>query len=83
MKFYIGIAIRKSGHAAVTKPYSDEEEMLTELKAYTKKHFNNVLATTFITRESDEPITLQDVFGKPKSRDLMQDKKFIKEITNG
>lgn len=83
MKYYIGVAIRKSGHAAVTKPYPSEEEMLAELKQYAKKHFTELTATTYITRESEEPITLQDVFGKPRSRDLMQDKRFIKEITNG
>lgn len=81
MRYYIGIAIRKSGHATVTKPYSDIETMMADLKACVEKRFDKIAATTYITRESDKELTLSDVFGKPKSRDLMQDKKFIKEIT--
>lgn len=81
MKYYIGIAIQKSGHAAVTKPYSDFDLMMEELKGYVATHFDKVKLTTYITRASDKELTLADVFGDSKTRDLMRDKKFIKEIT--
>jgi len=83
MTYYVGVAVRRSGHAAVTKPYTDLQEMLAELKAYTAKHYADMAFTTYITRTSDKEITLAEVFGHPRSRDLMQDKHFKKEITNG
>lgn len=83
MKYYIGVAVRKSGHATVTIPTTSEQECIEMLKAVVTKRFDKIAFTTYITRTSDEPITLADVFGNPRSRDLMQDKKFLKEITNG
>lgn len=77
-KKFIAVAIRKSGHAAVSKPYATLEEAMAELKPYVIKHFNEVAMTTYMIRECE---TLADIFGKPKSRDLMQDRKFLKEVS--
>lgn len=82
MTYYIGIAVRKSGHGAVTKPCKNMTEVLTELKKYSEKHFTDMAFTTYITRTSDkEDYTLADVFGHPKSRDMIQDKNFLRSIT--
>ena len=81
MKYYVGIAIRKSGHAAMTKPVTSEQECMEMLKSYVEKHYHDVASTTYITRTSTKEITLADVFGSARSRDLMQDKKFLRQIT--
>ena len=79
MKYYIGVCIRKSGHAAVTKPYADLNECLDDMAAYCRKYWDDVQATTYMTRESDSEITLQDVFGKPASRDMKRNRKLLEE----
>ena len=82
MTNYIGICVRKSGHAAVTKPSTDLNEVTREMKEYVLKHWGDIAFTTFITRSADKPITLAEVFGHPRSRDLMQSRKFISEVTD-
>ena len=61
--------------------FETEEELLAEMKPYVVKHFDDVAFTTYMTREAAEPFGLEAIVGHPKSRDLMQDKKFLKEIT--
>ena len=78
MKHYIGVAYQKGGHAAVTKPLDSEEECIGALKRFIQAHPGEVVRTTYMVREDED---LTSVFGKPKSRDLMQDKKFLREIT--
>jgi len=77
-KKFIAVAIRKSGHAAVSKPFATLEEAMAELKPYVIKHFDQIEMTTYMVRECE---TLADIFGRPKSRDLMQDRKFLKEVS--
>ena len=80
--WYIGVCVRESGHAAVRKPTTSLDECLADMRAYCAKHAGNVLATTYMTHKGDEDeYGLLNAFGHPKSRDLMQDKAFIKEIT--
>lgn len=78
-KYYIGVCIRKSGHAVVTTPYPSLDECLESMKKYVSRHFDEVDSTTYMVREG-ENLTLKDVFGSPKSRDLKQDKKWIKSL---
>lgn len=81
MKMYIGVCVRKSGHAAVTKPYPCLDDCLNDMKRYVETHFDDMLATTYMVREApSESFSLLDAFGHPASRDLMKDKKFLKSL---
>lgn len=78
MKHYYGVVFLTCGHAVVTKAFEDEDQVRQALKNYIKKHPTEVAATTYMAREQD---SLMKVFGNPRSRNLMADKKFMKEIT--
>ena len=81
MTWYSGVCVRKSGHAAITKPSTSLDEIIDEMKKYVTLHIHEIAFTTYITRNTDKQLTLADVFGHPRSRDLMQNKAFLKEIT--
>lgn len=85
MKYYCGVCIRKSGHCAVTKPYADLDECLKEVAGYVVKHHDQILSTTYIVREGpdDGSFSLQDVFGKPMSRDFMRNRSLLAKYANG
>ena len=78
MKRYYGVIYLKSGESC-TKGFDSEEKCIKHMKEAVAKNIHNVRATTYMVREvkGDE----QFIFGHPKSRDLMQDKKFLKEIS--
>lgn len=79
MKYYIGVLIKTSGHATVTKPYADLNELLDEMRSYVNERREKLLATTYLVRETDKTeYTLQDVFGKPASRDFLRNRKLMK-----
>lgn len=86
MKCYYGVIYLKNGSACICSACSSEEEVREAMaKAVTREitSHNPPVATTFITREVDEgkpAPTLQDILGHPRSRDLLQDKTFLKEI---
>ncbi len=80
MKKYFGVVYLCNGDACVCSACSSEEEVIEELKKAVRKHPGKIQATTYMAREEED---LMKIFGHPKSRDLMQDKKFLKEITNG
>ena len=79
MKYYIGVCVLHCGHAVVTKPYAELEECIGKLKDYIASHKKDVASTTYMVREG-ENLTLPDVFGHPKSRDLIQDRRFMQSI---
>ena len=55
-----------------------EEEVREALRKAIIKHPGEIVATTYMAREQG---SLEEIFGHPRSRDLMQDKKFLKELT--
>ena len=78
MKKYYGVAYLKNGDACICSACDSEGEVREELKKAIIKHPGAIVATTYMAREQQ---SLREIFGNPKSRDLMQDKKFLKEIT--
>ena len=78
MKSYFAVMYLNGGHAAVSKGYKSEDEVREAMGKFISLHPNEVVATTFMVREDAD---LMSIFGHPKSRDLMQDKKFLKSIT--
>ena len=74
MKKFFGVVYLTNGDACVGSPCDTEEECVAELEKAVRKHARLVKATTYMVRECDDTMAL---FGKPKSRDLMQNKKFV------
>ena len=86
MKYYYGIIYLKNGSACTSAPCESEEEVREVLAKATAREMlshNPPIATSFITREvedgTDVP-TLMKIYGCPRSRDLLKDKKFMKGI---
>lgn len=78
MKKYYGVAYLRNGDACICSGCDTEEEVREALKKAIVKHPGEIVATTYMAREQG---SLEEIFGHPRSRDLMQDKKFLKEIT--
>lgn len=78
MKRYYGVVYLKNGDMCVSRACESEDECVSAMKRAVAKHFDEVKATTYMVREATDDGGF--VFGHPKSRDLMQDRKFIKEI---
>ena len=78
MKSYFGVVFLNNGDACICSACKSEEEVREELAKAIKKNPGKVKATTFMVREEDD---LMKILGHPKSRDLMQDKKFLRSIT--
>ena len=80
MKKYIAVLYRTNGNMNVSKPYNTEEECIEALKEAVFRHPNDFAATTYMVREvADEP-QIQFLFGHPKSRDILQNKKIMREL---
>ena len=86
MKYYYGIIYLKNGDACICSACSSEEEVREALGQAIAKRVDSlgkILATSYMTREVEEGApapTLMDVLGHPRSRDLMQDKKFMNSL---
>lgn len=86
MKKYWGIIYLKNGDACICSACDSEEEVMETLRSTLSKKYeriNQIAATSYISREvkeGDKVPTLQDLLGCPKSRDLIQNKKAMKEI---
>lgn len=78
MKRYFAVMYLNGGNAVVSKGYDSEDEVREAMGKFIANHPGEVAATTFMVRENPD---LMSIFGHPKSRDLMQDKKFLKELT--
>lgn len=79
MKAYYAVVYLKNGDACVSSACMSEEECISELKKVCAREFDKIEATTYMVRELQGDGKF--IFGHPRSRDLMQNKKFIKEIT--
>ena len=79
MTYYYPIVYFKHEEVSIGGPYESFDKMMEHLKKGVLKHPEMVRSTSYITRK--EKLSLEEIFGHPKSRDIMQDKKFLKEIT--
>lgn len=79
MKVYYGVIYLKNGDACVSRPCESEEQCVEAMKKAVAREFDKIEATTYMAREVEGDGKF--VFGHPRSRDLIQNKKFIKEIT--
>lgn len=77
MKRYFPVIYLRNGDACVGSPCATEDECRKELAKAVAVNFEKVKATTYLYRENE---SVQEIFGTPKSRDLMQDGKFLKEL---
>ena len=79
--YYFAVAYFSNGEASVSGAFDDEKKMMDALKEATSKNLDKVVATTYMTRKCDHVPTVKELFGHPRSRDIMQDKKFLASIT--
>ena len=85
-KYYYGVIYLKNGSCCICSACESEEEVLEEMRKAVSREIashNPPIRTTYMTRNAEDgeaAPTLMDILGKPNSRDLMQDKKFLKEI---
>ena len=75
--YYFAVAYFSNGEASVSGAFDDLDKMMEALKKATAKHADKVVATTYMTRKCDHVPSVKELFGHPKSRDIMQDKKFL------
>ena len=78
MSYYYGIIYYDTGGCQVSKPYESLDKLMNDIKDGVIKHAHRVIGTSYITRK--EKLTVQQILGCPKSRDVMRDKKFLKEL---
>lgn len=77
--YYYPVVYFHHGEACIGAPYENYDKMMEDLKKTVSERPEKVKATTYITRK--EKLSLMDILGHPKSRDIMQDKSFLKGIT--
>lgn len=77
MKRYFGVIYLKNGDACVSRACDSEEQCVNAMKRAIMREHDKIKATTYMVRETDDD---EFIFGHPRSRDLMQNKKFLKEI---
>ena len=76
--YYYGVVYFHNGEASVSMPFDSLEECIEATKKGVAKHPEKIKATSYITRK--EKLSTMDILGHPKSRDLMQDKKFVASL---
>lgn len=79
--WYYGVVYFTNGEASVSGAFESEQKCIEETAKGVKTHPHLIVGTTYITRKSVKPLPVTKLFGTPKSRDLMQNKKFLKELT--
>ena len=78
MTYYYGVAYFRNGEANISMPFESYEEMIEEMKKAVARHPEKIKATSYITR-SEKMDTIK-MFGCPKTRNLMLDKKFVSTL---
>ena len=76
--YYYAIVYFTHMEMSAAGPFDSYDKMMKALKEGVLRHPEKIKATSYITRK--ERLSLEEIFGHPKSRDIMQDKKFLKEI---
>lgn len=74
-KKYYGVVFLITGDACVSRPCDTEEECINALKNVCRRVGDTIIATTYLKRDSQD---LFDLFGHPRSRDLIEGKKYLK-----
>ena len=77
--YYYAIAYTHNGGASISRPFESYEEMMEKLKEAVSQNPERVESTSYITRK--ERLSVKDILGHPKSRDIMRDKKFLASLT--
>ena len=77
--YYYGIVYFNNGEASISRPFGTLEACVEATKRGVMKHAHLVRATSYITRS--ERLDVSKILGCPKSRDLMRDKKFVRELS--
>lgn len=77
MKYYYGVIYMTNGQAYITHALKSEEQTIRVLKNKIKAYQGKIKATTWIISEAE---SVEELFGHPKSRDLMLDNKSRKEL---
>ena len=80
MKKYFGVIYLKNGDACVSRACDSEEQCVNAMKRAIAREYDKIKATTYMVREVEDGEEF--IFGHPKSRDLMQSKKLLREILN-
>ena len=77
--YYYAIVYFTHMEMSAAGPYESYDAMMDALKKGVAKHPEKIKSTSYITR--NKKLSLEELFGHPKSRDIMQDKKFLKSIS--
>ena len=81
MKRYFGVIYLKNGDACVSRACDSEEQCVDAMKRAVAREYDKIKATTYMMRDVDEGSDAEVfMFGHPRTRDLMQDRKFLKEL---
>ena len=75
MKKYYGVIYLKTGEMCV-KGFGTEQACIDAMKQAVAKDYGKIEATTYMVRDAETAGKF--LFGHPRTRDLIQDKKFIK-----
>ena len=81
--WYYGVVYFTNGEASVSAPFDSLDKCIQAMKEGIMTHPHLVKATTYMTRKSEELLPTRELLGHPKSRDLMQDRKFRLELEGG
>ena len=79
MKKYYPVVYLKNGDACVGSACETEQECVKALAKACSKYHDKVKATTYLYREAE---SVEDIFGTPRSRDLMFKERYAKELRN-
>lgn len=78
MKKYYGVIYLKNGDCCVSRPCESETQCVEAMKKAVARDLDRIKATTYMVREAADGDGF--VFGHPRSRDLIQDRKFLKSL---
>ena len=79
--YYFAVAYFDNGEASVSGAFDDQCKMMEALKKATAKNAHKVIATTYMTRKCTHVPSTMELFGHPRSRDIMKDRKFLASLT--
>jgi len=78
MTYYYGVVYFKNGEVSIGYPFDNLEDCIEAIKIGVRRHPDKIKATSYITRS--EKIDTMKMFGCPKTRNLMLDKKFVESL---
>ena len=78
LTYYYGVVYFKNGEVSISAPFDSKEKCIEAIKEGLVRHLDKVAATSYITRS--KKYSTQQMFGCPKSRDLIRDKRFMASL---